>query len=317
MPAGLEQAPDSVFELPVSAPPSADFLFIEEYRRFTPDALPDVKSMSTDFDYLLEGHSNRKQRMIMAVEYAGYLKDRFTTGVYESSEPGYAQEQILSRVYLDTFVLAARRQYFNSVVKNIGRRYSDEEVVPLRALISSKLDLQSSISEYVNLNSDKDSSQIFGNLAIINHHSRRLVYGDELTSNEDRKESLAHLAAILAEYKVLTALRNHWPQATFGSAEQDRLGTDIIIPSGREGRGVALQVKSSLKPTWDLLINSDHATVPKVKVPMDFATHDPLSLSTEHSEKLTTFVRHTPHLDLTHVVYQPLQTGVDELQLAA
>jgi len=106
---------------------------------------------------------------------------------------------------------------------------------------------------------------------------------------------LAQLSAILAEYKVLTALRDDWPLATFGSVEQDKAGADIVIPSpNRSRRGIALQVKSSRDANCGLAIYDKYVRVPVVRVPMNPKLHDPIRLNNDQSFTLKNFIRVAP-----------------------
>ncbi|MBI2285515.1 hypothetical protein HYU82_01675 [Candidatus Saccharibacteria bacterium] len=261
-----------------------------------PDELPTVRALSSDFEYLLDGFSNNRMRINMTIEYAEHLKTRFEPGVYSDESPEYARNQVLPRLYLDSMLLTTRRRAYHSIMKHRGGELSPDTMAPLMALIDAKLDLQKDISDYISLNPDRSGVAIFGNLAQISHHSRRMLYGDEVTEDRTREENLSHLCGILAEYKVLSALHERWPKATFGSVEQDTEGTDIIVPSlVLPHEAVALQVKSLRNGRRDeLSISTKDVVVPVVRVPMDPARHELTRLRQEHSAILKRFVQRAP-----------------------
>lgn len=264
-----------------------------------PDQIPGIHDLHSDFNHLLSGFTNNRYRVGLAIEYAEYLKSRFEPTVYSSSDQAYAKEQILPRLYLDTFVLLARRQEHHSVTKSLSQKRSPESLPVLHALINAKLDLQKNIAEYVELNPDKSSMIVFGNISQVMHQTRRLLYDDEVTEERAKNENLSQLSGILAEHKVLSALREGWPLATFGSVEQDTGGTDIVIPTQQDpSMAVALQVKSNRKAGGELSINDNDCRVPIVSVPMNTIIHDPLKLSWEHAKTLRKFITIAPTYSL-------------------
>lgn len=271
----------------------------ESQRDVLPDELPPIKELSEDFKYLLSGYTNNRYRINTALEYADHLRARFEPGMFSIDDPEYAKTQVLPRLYLDSMLITARRQYYQSLMKRSGDRQAPNTLYSLMDLISAKLDLQKDISDYVNLNQGESGLSLFGNLAQVMHHSRRILYGDEVMQERGRQENLSHLCGMLAEYKVLSALHEDWPMATFGSVEQDTKGTDIVIPSQHKPhQAVALQVKSMRNGFRELSISSKDVVVPVVRVPMDPVRHDPMRLSREHTSILKRFVQTAPTYEI-------------------
>jgi hypothetical protein len=296
--AGSQLAPAefSPQEQHVSAPSSADF-YLEKGETFIhSDELPSVKDLATDFGILLEGYENPTYRTHIALEYANHLRARYEPGGYSSANPSYAGQQVLSRLYLDAFILKARRDVYQTTVK---RRGIEPQTLPmLLNLIQGKIDFQKDIQDYIALNPELDSASLFSNLSIMMHHSRRVLYDDEVTFEKAKEQNISQLMAILAEHKVLTALHEEWPEAKLGTTEQDRMGTDIVVPTNLDQtRGVALQIKHSKSPFGILRILEEFKP-PRINVPMHLEINDPLSLSKEHQTTIIDFVRGAPRQSL-------------------
>jgi hypothetical protein len=271
-------------------------LGIAEYEGQTPpDELPKVTDLSRDFGSLLSDYSHGGYRAHTALEYAGHLKARFKHGTYESNNPEYAREQILPRLYIDLMILTAQRDDYHALIKHLGQRRTETSLPALHRLIGAKIEVQQGIGNYARLYPEKTGSALFGNISTMMHHGRRVLYGDEVTFDKAREQNLTQLLAILAEYKVLAALHEEWPDATFGTVEEDQHGTDIVVPSQVRDEFVALQVKSKIKADTQLtILDQKLSGIPEVRVPMNVEQNDPLSLNRAHSKILRAFVHTAP-----------------------
>lgn len=265
-------------------------------REYQPDELPRISELSQDLRYLLEEYDRPKYRRAAALDYAGALRARYTPGEYSLETPEYAAEQVLPRLFLDSFLLTANRQDYQSRIKKSSDRRDPATFPALKALIGAKIDFQLDVMDYTRLNPDKTSMTLYGNLAALTLHGRRILYGDTVTDEDAKQKSLSQLVAALAEYKVLSALWEKWPSASIGSVIMDTKGTDIVIPTLHNPEvSAVLQVKSSRRRGYDFKVDErGHQEVPIVMVPMDTDLHDPFELSRQQRKTLRNIVANFP-----------------------
>jgi hypothetical protein len=260
--------------------------------------LPPVNLLSGDIRYLLEEYADRKVRQSLVVEYVDSLRERIQPNFYSVQSGQYAQEQVLSRLFLDSIALTARHQKYHSDSKKMGRR-APETFDDLRMLLATKRDMKLNLADYVRFNPDKPSGILFNNLWSMMNHSRRLIYNDDVTMEKSRLSNARELFGLLAENKVVLALQeNEWPLANHSTIDQDSGGADVVIPVGHKmNSAVLLQVKSRDFEGSAFQIHPNHRTH-KVVVPMNLRDNNPFRLSTYDAHMLNEFIHNAPRVKL-------------------
>lgn len=248
--------------------------------------LPPIDVLQQLYSSRLKNVDSASYRVYTALFYSDELRsgNKAYEGEFGSS---YSHQDIFSALFIDSIDFLGRDFIKNS--SNNGLKPEDTE--SLTRLVEAKHRLQNQIMTFSNIYANNSPVLAYQGLSSIMYEARCVLFNDMDLPARAEAINKKLMAGILAEHKVLQALRKSgWKNAYYASVNDDtKFSTDLVVPVGawQNRRWLDLQVKAGPK----MRIRKNAYGIVDVTVPVR-PEIDAFNMTLQEQEWLSAFVAH-------------------------